>query len=418
MKYTPNAIELVPLSSIKPHPDADLVPPMRKDEWDQFYFDISARGIKVPLEILADGTIVDGHHRYRAARQLGLTEVPVIRALLGADSDTVYMLKAAVLRRHLTDDQRSAMAAMWGENHKQPRGQGAENYGKSAARPAEMEDSNTTRQEATSLFKVSRAKFDQARYVGKRDSALLKEVHKGRVKLSRAYSKVKRVTQNEENARKAKDLTPGDYFQLITGDLVEECAKLANGSVDVIITDPPYGADYLSLYDKLREVAKHTLKPGGSLLAMVGQTHLIEILNILSKGLSYHWVIAYMTPGPNSTKVWNKRVYAQWKPVLWFTNGDYAGTWRNDVVISEKQDKEFHDWGQPESGMYDLVTKFSDAGELILDPFSGAGTTGVVAIRAGRKFIGVDIDANAINTSKLRLVKASNDSKIPNRTNS
>jgi|GEM_PF-5725298 len=98
---------------LKLHPLVHLIPDMRGSEWQGFYTDVAMRGIKVPLEVLADGTVLDGRHRLRAAIELAMKEVPVVDAPLNGDTPEVYMLKAAVLRRHLTDDQRSMMAALW-----------------------------------------------------------------------------------------------------------------------------------------------------------------------------------------------------------------------------------------------------------------------------------------------------------------
>lgn len=105
-------------NSLKVHPLAHLIPDMRVSEWQEFYTDIAMRGIKVPLEILADGTVIDGRHRLKAALQLGMKEVPIIDAPLNNDSPEAYMMKAAVLRRHLSDDQRAMMSARWKEENK------------------------------------------------------------------------------------------------------------------------------------------------------------------------------------------------------------------------------------------------------------------------------------------------------------
>jgi len=51
----------------------------------------------------------------------------------------------------------------------------------------------------------------------------------------------------------------------------------------------------------------------------------------------------------------------------------------------------------------DLVRKHSNEGDLIVDPFLGAGTTGVAAVRNFRKFAGCDIDANYVRISQERI---------------
>ena len=55
------------------------------------------------------------------------------------------------------------------------------------------------------------------------------------------------------------------------------------------------------------------------------------------------------------------------------------------------------------SGMSDLIERFSKAGDLILDPFCGGGTTGVVSVRLNRRFVGVDVNQDDINTCSVRL---------------
>jgi hypothetical protein len=58
---------------------------------------------------------------------------------------------------------------------------------------------------------------------------------------------------------------------------------------------------------------------------------------------------------------------------------------------------------KPVSLMLELVELFTDPGELILDPFCGSGTTGVAAIRLGRRFIGIEKDAKYAALARERL---------------
>ena len=197
--------------------------------------------------------------------------------------------------------------------------------------------------------------------------------------------------------------------QTVTG---RWCIKLADMRTyqtderfDFIITDPPYGKEYLPLYDVLGNLAKVWLKPGGSLLAMVGQSYLPDVMAMLSQHLIYQWTLVYLTPGGQSPQIWARKVNTFWKPVLWFVNGTYNDDWIGDVVRSDPNDndKRFHAWGQSESGMADLMRRFAKPGQSVLDPFCGGGTTGIVALSMGLRFIGIDKDPKAVETTQRRL---------------
>lgn len=408
----PMSVSKVDPKLLKLHPLAHLIPNMRDSEWQDFYADIAMRGIKVPLETLADGTVLDGKHRLRAAIELGMKEVPIVNAALSGDSPEAYMLKAAVLRRHLTDDQRAMMAAMWKDEHSAPRGKASSKYGKSAPYGADIKDAeHPTREEATKMFRVSRKKVDEASKLLSSEPDIFNQVHSGELSLKQARKKIK-----EGNAQKQREALKGVHpqednrYKLLQGDLAEKCQELPPESIDVIITDPPYSEKYLDVYSVLAEAAKLLLKPGGSLLVLTGQSYLPEVFKRMTPHLTYHWIVAYLTPGGQSPQLWQKKVNTFWKPVLWFTKGIYSGEWVGDVVRSavNDNDKSYHQWGQSESGFSDLVKRFSKEGDVILDPCMGAGTTGVVAIRLNRRFIGIDISADQVAIARGRISKVSN----------
>lgn len=181
-------------------------------------------------------------------------------------------------------------------------------------------------------------------------------------------------------------------------------AGLEVEDADVIVTDPPYPQEYLPQWRELRDFAIRSLRPGGSLFAMSGQSWLPEIYDLLggSKDLSYHWTLAYMLPGSTAIQ-FGRRAMNAWKPVLWYVKDKYDGQIVRDVVSSDIAEKESHNWGQSESGMADLVKRATEPGELIVDPFVGGGTTGVVAVRLGRRFIGADIDPEKLKEAERRL---------------
>ncbi len=176
-------------------------------------------------------------------------------------------------------------------------------------------------------------------------------------------------------------------------------------SVDFIITDPPYGQDAIPLYAELGALASLVLKDGGSLVAMTGQSYLPQIIPSLAAHLTYHWMLPYLTPGGQAPQMWERKVNTFWKPLLWYVKGEYQGKWVGDVpkTVVNDNDKRFHKWGQSENGMADIIDRFTEPGQIILDPFLGGGTTAVVALAMGRSFIGADRDPEAIRITSERL---------------
>ncbi len=142
---------------------------------------------------------------------------------------------------------------------------------------------------------------------------------------------------------------------------------------------------------------------------MCGQSYLDEIYALISKHLGYYWTAAYFTPGwPTPLRQVN--VNTSWKPLLIFSKGQYTGKIFSDVFKNEENDKAFHQWGQSESGMMDIVSKLVLPGQNILDPFCGAGTTGIAALRHGCIFEGLDIDEACVHLSRARLAAIANGS--------
>lgn len=125
------------VNDLRLHPRADVVPFPEPDQHDELVADIERRGVVVPLDILADGTVVDGRTRLTIARLLGLAEVPV--RIVAPDDPFDYMVRAALLRRDLTKSQR-AMLALQLPEYQKAKAEAAERQ--SPGRPARNADTN------------------------------------------------------------------------------------------------------------------------------------------------------------------------------------------------------------------------------------------------------------------------------------
>ena len=134
----------------------------------------------------------------------------------------------------------------------------------------------------------------------------------------------KQEKSNERLERKQFELAddlPPDMCKLFKADIRDGLIEIADNSVDFIITDPPYPKEYLPLYGVLSKVAARILKDGGSLVCMCGQSYLPDVIAELTKFMTYHWCMCYLTPGGQSPQLFQKKVNSFWKPILWFVKG-------------------------------------------------------------------------------------------------
>ena len=211
----------------------------------------------------------------------------------------------------------------------------------------------------------------------------------------RADKKAARQSEKELAIREMAQTDIGDFCDIRHCSMAE---LFASGiEPDCIITDPPYPKEYLPLYEELARLAVNV----PLVAVMCGQSYLPEIYAAMSKHLEYRWTLAYLTPGGQAVQQWPRKVNTFWKPILLFGQ---AVDWIGDVAKSNTNDndKRFHHWGQSESGMVDLVERLSKPGQLVCDPFAGGGTTAVVSLQLGRRFVGCDIDKESVLKSMDR----------------
>jgi len=396
---------------------------------ERFVEDIKEHGIRQPLIISQDNVIISGHRRWRVATLLELASVPV--EVIPAFTDDIEEKRAILannLQREKVYSQKMKEAEYW--------------------KVIEVHDAKL-RQELTSKY-APRNELGQLKptvileepsglvgdIVGKRvgigaydtfhkaekvwqgakdgnpvAQKLVQQLDAGSVSIKKAHRILTNKAREEERTsqRKAEALSGNYSGKILLGDISkweqDNAFGIEQSTVDVIITDPPYPKEYLPLFGYLASFSKYILKPNGSLFVMVRQSYLPDIISALSKQFAYHWVLSYLTPGGQAPQLWDRKVNSFWKPILWFVKGEYQGKWMGDVVKSDvnDNDKDFHEWGQSESGMADLIKRVTEPNDLILDPFVGGGTTGKVALDLGRRFIGIDKSEDSIAIARQRL---------------
>ncbi len=246
--------------------------------------------------------------------------------------------------------------------------------------------------------------------------------------------------------------------QILPGDCIDVLANLPAASIDLIFADPPYNLQLhnalwrpnmtrvdavTDAWDKFDDFAqydaftrgwltacKRVLKPDGALW-VIGTYHNIHRVGAILMDLGY-WIlneIAWIkaNPMPNfrgvrftnahETLIWAKtsekaRYTFNYRAMKEANGGKQM---RSDWTIplcsgSERirvNGEKAHSTQKPEALLERVILASSSPGDVVLDPFFGTGTTGAVAKRLGRRWIGIEREADYIAVAQARIDRVS-----------
>jgi 16S rRNA G966 N2-methylase RsmD len=420
-----------------PHVDPKfraLIPPLNPTERQILETSILAEGCRDAIVVWEEqNVIIDGHNRWDICQQHGL-EAPT-RTLSFADEHDVveWMCVNQLGRRNLSDTARSDLRGKRYNNQKQRQGtyQSAQNghiAGRTAERIAAEENvgTNTVRRDAefsAALDTLADMGVDRQditsgkRKVKKNAVVALAKLAEDNPDAARAAwdrvvaegdtaGSIKAAMRDVRNSAAASAIadTSDELVELHLGDFAELTANLEPGSVDAIITDPPYPAEFLPEWDKLGSTAMRLLKPGGWCIAYSGKQHLDVVMRKMTDaGLKYYWQVVFQQTV--SATIHPRKVNTTYKPILMFQKPPITPpeAYFSDTIKGERVEKDGHEWQQSENGFAWLIEKFTNVGDLIVEPFSGSGTCPVVARRLSRRCLAYELDPQAFAASQARL---------------
>jgi DNA methylase/Methyltransferase domain len=209
-------------------------------------------------------------------------------------------------------------------------------------------------------------------------------------KVDNAYNTIRQIQSRQAAIAAAKTLS---VPEIIEADFRTGLDDIADESVSLIFTDPMFHKSSLSLYRDLARHAARVLRPGGSLVAYTPTFALPRILSDLGKHLDYHWTLVIRFTSGKTELLPCYGVLVRWRAMVWFTKGKRnPKTPVTDLISSPPPDRTMHDWAKSDIEAAYLIDKLTAPGELVLDPMCGSATTGVAAMRLGRRFLGFEID--------------------------
>lgn len=387
-------------------------------------------GVLVPITVDQNGHVLDGNHRKEIAEQEG---IPYDRLKRWCDTEEERREIARTLnadRRQLTEEQRRAVVEALAAETVSVRGEQVAKHTPNAIASALGVALDTVQRDMSQLTDVGKLERPD-RAIGldgkvrstRRPQVLVRNdreqdaapvlpdmVSRNASLDAKRAARIGREREAEQRrAAPVEATTSTGEVEIRHGDFRHALADLEPGTVDAIITDPPYPREYWPLYGDLGALAARVLTPNGVLAVMIGTR--MEMLEDVDASIAEHMRRrhrgVYLTPGQR----WRdqvERVATGWKPILIYANPAADDPrWINDDVFTSsgtrEADQRFHHWGQSEAGFADLIRGLTEPGHLVVDPFLGGGTTALVCRDLGRRFIGCDLDAAAVTTSRERV---------------
>lgn len=234
---------------------------------------------------------------------------------------------------------------------------------------------------------------------------------------------------------------------LYRGDCLEVMEEIPDGSVDLVLTDPPYGTtackwDAVIPLDAMWTQLKRIIKPNGATVMTASQPFTSALVMSNPKTFKYCWVwdkvnrytgmlnanrmplrrhedvVVFYSKPPTYNKQWREG-----KPYNVKRTGEYSGLGEHhavngvnegkhnpctilDIKADNKLEMGLHPTQKPVALMEYLIKTYSNPGDTVLDFTMGSGTTGVACVNLGRKFIGIERDEQYHAIAAARILGA------------
>lgn len=233
--------------------------------------------------------------------------------------------------------------------------------------------------------------------------------------------------------------------RIICGDSIAEMKKLPTASFDLIIADPPYNlgkdygnesdskqfSEYISFTREWTTEAQRLLKPTGTLYVFMGFRFISYLYQILEKDqqlLFNNWICWHYTQGIGKKKGFSPRH----DDILMFTKAEQFYFNLDDIRVPQKfyrsinnmrganpgdvwefshvhycnENRQDHPTQKPEGLMERMILASSRENDMVLDPFSGSGTTARVCQQLNRNCTAIEINEEYVSQTKERLKKS------------
>ena len=228
---------------------------------------------------------------------------------------------------------------------------------------------------------------------------------------------------------------------LMKGNCLERMKEIPDGSVDLILTDPPYGTtackwDSVIPLEPMWEQLKRIIKPNGAIVMTATQPFTSILVSSNLRMYRHQWVwnknnsagfaTAKLRPfaicedilvfGINKVNYYPIMTKGKLRKKGGYSSSDNYGITPTQTINDEYYPKNLLDFSnasqvgkvhptqKPVTLMEYLIKTYTNEGEVVLDFTMGSGTTGVACVNTNRKFIGIELDDNYYDIATKRIL--------------
>ena len=431
----------------------NLIPPLTAEEYAGLEESILQEGCRDALIVWGD-TLIDGHNRFEICTRHNIPFEVTEMFFPSRDDVKLWMIGNQLARRNINNYARTTLECLSEEiqeKQKERKQKSIDNLRQNAGdRVCEITKSvetavntakevahraNVGEQTASRVMTINKhieaAIANNGTVAGQKPEELKRQLMNGDITVNKAYQEL----QREEKAKKKaaamselKDKAVNDG-NVVNGDCIAEMEKLADASVDCVITDPPYGINYVSNFRVVDSEVVKAVNNDDLQSALKLWEKACEVLSRKMKPDSHIYIFTSWKVYPQFAEI-TARYFRIKNCLVWEKNnwsmGDLDGNYAEQyemAIFATKGNRKLnggrdtnilhydrvangsllHSCEKPVDMLRFLISKSSNPGELVIDPFAGSGSTLVACKREGRAYWGCELDSENYKIALGRL---------------
>lgn len=395
-----------------------LIPPLSNEEFKQLERNILEEGIREPL-ITWNGILIDGHNRYRIAQEHDMNYETLEKEFENINRVKEWMINNQFGRRNLSNYQRSVLALQLEDVFREKAKENQIRKPDFVLQKSAEQNPIDTRKE---IAKVANVSHDTIAKVKKIEANATPEVkarlNTGTMSINEAYKEIKKEEKIEETRKEKNEIIKQvesiEISNVFNGDSINFIDKI-DFKVKCVITDPPYGMNYISnrrtasekdkgisndenldlaieTVNKVFSKLYNKMEENSALFCFIGwkqEKYFIELIEDI--GFEVKNVL-----------IWNKNnhgtgdlIYSfapKHERIIYATKGKVKLNYRHPDVLEGSDIRTSHPTSKPIDLLKKLIESTTLQNDIIVDPFAGHGSTGIAAKELNRNYWLCELD--------------------------